>query len=165
MNDPIDLLARLIEAKSYSGQEGPAADAVERFLRDAGCTPRRIGHNVIAEKGRGPRGLLFNSHLDTVPATERWTRDPWKAVVEGDRMYGLGSTDAKSCVAAMASAFVAAADPGDSGRLIFTATVEEESGGGGKPNGMETMLPMLGPLAGAIVGEPTKLNICNGQRG
>lgn len=164
-HDPIELLARLIEAKSCSGEEGPAADVVEAYLRDAGYPPRRIGNNVICEKGRGPRALLLNSHLDTVPASPRWTRDPWRAVVEGGRMYGLGSTDAKSCVAAMAAAFVAAPDPGERGRLIFTATTEEETGGVKGPDGFETILPGLGPLAGGIVGEPTKLNICNGQRG
>lgn len=162
--DPIDLLIRLVQTKSYSGEEGAAADALERALRDAGADVRRVEHNVIAEKGRGPRTLLFNSHLDTVPASTGWTRDPWKAEIIGDQLFGLGSTDAKSCVAAMAAAFVAA-DPGPRGRLIFTATVEEETGGGGEPNGMETVLPPLGRVDAGIVGEPTALNICNGQRG
>ena len=163
--DPIELLQRLVEAKSYSSQEKPAADALEATLHDAGFAPRRIGDNIICEKGRGTRTMIFNSHLDTVPTSNAWTRDPWKAEIEDDRLYGLGATDAKSCVAALAAAFATAADPGDRGRLVFTATTEEESGGMGKPNGIETVLPTLGPLHAGIVGEPTKLNICNGQRG
>jgi acetylornithine deacetylase len=163
--DPIALLKRLIEARSYSGQEAPAADVVEAALRDAGLAPRRMGDNVICEKGRGARTLLLNSHLDTVPASNAWTRDPWTAAIENDLLYGLGATDSKSCVAALAAAFVAAADPGERGRLVFTATTEEESGGMGRPNGIETVLPTLGALHAGIVGEPTKLNICNGQRG
>lgn len=163
--DTIDWLAALIAARSYSGEEGPAADTLEIRLREAGAAPRRIGNNVICEKGRGTRTFLYNSHLDTVPASNAWTRDPWTPTIEGDRIYGLGATDAKSCVAALAVAFLETPDPGERGRLIFTATTEEESGGMGKPNGIETVLPQLGPLHAGIVGEPTKLNLCNGQRG
>lgn len=163
--DPIELLQRLVAARSYSGQEGPAADVLCDALAATGFQPRRLGDSVICERGHGDRALLLNSHLDTVPASNRWTRDPWTPVIEDDRLYGLGSTDAKSCVAAMAAAFTAIPDPGDRGRLILTATTEEETGGGDHPNGMQATLPTLGPLAGAIVGEPTRLNICNGQRG
>jgi acetylornithine deacetylase len=163
--DAVELLARLIEAKSYSQEEGPAADVMEAALRAAGFQPRRIGHNVLCEKGSGERGLLLNSHLDTVPASDRWTRDPWTAAIEGDRIYGLGATDAKSCIAAMAAAFAAAPDPGDRGRLVLAATVNEEAGGAAGPSGMEVVLPELGPLAGGVIGEPTRLQICNGQRG
>ncbi|RME73178.1 MAG: M20/M25/M40 family metallo-hydrolase, partial [Planctomycetota bacterium] len=163
--DPVALLAALIEARSYSGEEGPAADVLEHALREAGLSPQRLGHNVICERGRGERTLLFNSHLDTVPATDAWTRDPWRAEREGDRIYGLGATDAKSCVAAMAAAFAATADPGARGRLVFAATVNEEAGGAAGPSGMEVVLPQLGRLHGGVIGEPTRLQICNGQRG
>lgn len=163
--DPVDLLGRLVAARSLSGAEGPAADVLADALRRAGAAVRRVGDNVIAEKGRGPRALLLNSHLDTVPPSDRWTRDPFTPAIDGDRLYGLGATDAKSCLAAMAAAFVATPDPGARGRLVFTATTEEETGGMGHPNGMETTLPLLGPLAGAVVGEPTGLDICNVQRG
>ena len=163
--DPVDLLVRLVAARSYSGSEGPAADVLETALRAAKADVRRLGDNVIATKGRGTRGLLFTSHIDTVPAANGWTRDPCTPIVDRDRLYGLGATDAKSCVAALAAAFVAAPDPRRRGRLVFTATTEEETGGTGRPNGMERTLPELGPLAGAIVGEPTSLNICPAQRG
>lgn len=163
--DPIELLADLVAARSYSGQEGPAADVMENALRKAGLTPQRIGHNVVCTRGAGARTLLFNSHLDTVPASDRWTRDPWTPEISDGRLYGLGATDAKSCVAALAAAFAAAPDPGARGRLIFTATVEEETGGAGGPDGLETVLPTLGKISAGIVGEPTRLNICNGQRG
>lgn len=169
--DPIPLLQSLLAAKSYSREEAPAADALERWLRDAGVTFKRVGDNLIAEKGTADRALLFNSHLDTVPASNRWTRDPWTADIEGDQLFGLGATDAKSSVASMAAAFVAMPDPGDAARFVLTATTEEETGGMPRddgtraPNGMEVTLPMLGPLAAGIVGEPTRLNICPIQRG
>jgi acetylornithine deacetylase len=163
--DVIKLLSDLLAAKSYSSEEGPAADVLEQFFQAAGADVRRLENNIIATKGTGEAALLFNSHLDTVPATDRWTRDPWKPELIEGQLYGLGATDAKSCVAAMAAAFVEAPDPGDAGRIVLTATVEEETGGFGHPNGMELTLPKLGKISGAVVGEPTQLNICNGQRG
>lgn len=163
--DVVELLRRLVEAKSYSGEEELAANVLQQAMQSAGCNVERLGNNVVCTKGRGERGLLFNSHLDTVPASSAWTRDPWQAEVVGDRMYGLGTTDAKSCVAAMAAAFVAAADPDSRGRLVFAATVNEEGGDPTQPSGLEQVLPELGELAGGIVGEPTILRICNAQRG
>lgn len=163
--DLFALLADLIRAKSYSGQEAAAAAVVEVALTSAGLAARRIGDNIVCQRGTGDRTLLLNSHLDTVPASAAWTRDPWTPTIEDGLMYGLGATDAKSCVAAMLTAFVAAADPGPRGRLIFSATVNEETGGSIGPSGMEMILPSLGPLHGAIVGEPTRLDICPGQRG
>lgn len=163
--DAVELLTRLIAARSYSGAEGPAADVLQAALERAGCRVRRIGHNIISEKGGGAAALVLNSHLDTVPASPGWTRDPWTPAREGDRLYGLGSTDAKSCVAAMAAAFIQARDPGPAGRLIFTATTEEETGGSGGRDGLQTILPELGPIEAGVVGEPTRLNVCHAQRG
>ncbi len=164
MTDPLPLLRRLIEAKSLSHEEGPAAEVVEAALRDAGCEPRRKQNNVWAAKGRGGRALLLNSHIDTVPAGPGWTRDPWRGEVDGDRLYGLGSTDAKSCVAAMLAAFVEAPDPGERGRLVFCASAGEEVGG---EEGLARVLADgdLGPLEMAVVGEPTAFGVCHSQRG
>jgi len=57
--------------------------------------------NVIASKGPSTReDLLLNTHLDTVPPGDHaaWTAcggDPFRAVVDGDRIHGLGSADTK----------------------------------------------------------------------
>ena len=58
------------------------------------------GHvNVLAVRGQPE--LLFNCHLDTVPASSSWQRPPLQLSVEGDRAYGLGSTDIKGAAAAL----------------------------------------------------------------
>ena len=163
--DPLLLLAELVAAPSPSGQEGPAADVVARWIERAGFTAHRLENNVWCEKGSGARGLLLTSHIDTVSAAPGWTRDPWRPEIEAGRMFGLGATDAKSCVAGMLAAFVAAPDPGPAGRLVFAATAEEETGGSSSGDGLEKTLPHLGALAAGVVGEPTSLAICNGQRG
>ncbi len=57
--------------------------------------------NLIAEKGSESRNdLLLNTHLDTVPPGDpaAWTScggEPFRATVDGDRIYGLGSADTK----------------------------------------------------------------------
>jgi acetylornithine deacetylase len=165
MLDAAALAAALVETPSLSGAEGAACEVVARAIAAAGLEPRRWENNVWCERGSGARALLFNSHLDTVPAGPGWTRDPHRAAIEGDRLYGLGSTDAKSCVAAMLAAFVAAPDPGPRGRLVFAATAEEETGGTSGGDGLERLLPSLGALAAGVIGEPTGLAICDSQRG
>ena len=45
--------------------------------------------------------FLVNSHFDTVQSTPRWTRNPLKASLEDDRLYGLGASDDKGAVASI----------------------------------------------------------------
>ncbi len=60
-------------------------------------------NNVYAEKtfDRGAGAFLINSHFDTVPSSSRWTKDPLHASLEGDRLYGLGTSDDKGSTAAI----------------------------------------------------------------
>src|ERR1043166_5077265 len=53
--------------------------------------------NVIGtRRGRSARPMLhLNGHIDVVPAGAGWTRNPFAAVIEDDKMYGRGSSDMK----------------------------------------------------------------------
>jgi acetylornithine deacetylase len=81
------------------------------------------------------------------------------------KLYGLGSNDAKGCVAAMLLAARALLENPHTlegrGEVVFAFTAEEETGGAG----LGTVLPALGALDAAIVGEPTGLKPCTAQRG
>lgn len=83
----------------------------------------------------GGRSLIFNGHVDVVPATpeHHWTRDPWGAEVADGRMYGRGAADMKSGVAAMIYAVRALREAGTSleGDLILETVIEEECTGNG----------------------------------
>jgi len=59
-------------------------------------------NNVYAEKTfeNATGSFLINTHFDTVPSSPTWTRDPLHATVEGDRLFGLGTSDAKGGIAA-----------------------------------------------------------------
>ena len=50
---------------------------------------------------RPGRTLLLQSHIDTVPASPEWTRDPWSGERKDGRLCGLGSNDTKGGGAAM----------------------------------------------------------------
>ncbi len=78
------------------------------------------------------RTFAFNGHVDVVPATEGWTRDPLGGEIEGGRLYGRGAVDMKGAVAAMtvaARSLVRAGLP-LRGRLVLMAVADEEQGGG-----------------------------------
>jgi succinyl-diaminopimelate desuccinylase len=102
-NTPLDLTldggaltARLVDFPSVSGDEQPLADAVEAALRALPhLTVDRYGNNVVArtDLGRAERVLLAG-HLDTVPIA-----DNLPSHVEGDLLYGCGTSDMKSGVA------------------------------------------------------------------
>src|SRR5439155_25259507 len=98
-----ELLRQLVAIPSISGQEEPLARFLEEMVRGWGLDVRRdsTAVKVALELGPGGRTLAFASHLDVVPPGSGWTRDPFTPVVEGERLYGRGSGDAKAAVAAM----------------------------------------------------------------
>ncbi len=136
-------------------------DVLEAWMADRGWRSTRADRNLMVVRDSGSPGptLLLCSHVDTVPATAAWTRDPWVPTREGGRLYGLGANDAKASVAAMAVAFLEARPR--AGRLVFAAVCEEEVGRGG----LEAFLPSLPAPDFAIIGEPTGLDIATAQNG
>ncbi len=83
----------------------------------------------------GGRSLLFNGHIDVVTAEprERWTSDPFRAVVRDGRLYGRGACDMKGGVAAMvvAAEALAASNARLAGDLLLCTVTDEESTGVG----------------------------------
>jgi acetylornithine deacetylase len=120
----------------------------------------RRGANLWFEtRGTGPR-ILFLSHLDTVPPCDGWKQDPFRPAWSGESLTGLGANDAKGCVAALVLAAQEARDT-DGARAVFAFVAGEEVGG----KGIREILPELGRLDAAVVGEPTGLEVCTAQRG
>ncbi len=158
-----ELLQALVAIPSVSGDEGRIADTVSAWAEGWGARVQRKGHNVWFSVGSGPRRLLVNSHLDTVKPCAGWTYAPHAPEWREDRLYGLGSNDAKGCVAGMLLTARALLNEGapTGGEVVFAFTAEEETGG----QGLGTMLSELGPLDAAVVGEPTGLKPCTAQRG
>lgn len=159
---PGTLLETLIATPSVSGEEAAIANLLQDLLASQGAEVHRQGNNLWFETGvSGPR-LLLNTHLDTVPPCAGWEGDPFLPQWRNGRLHGLGANDAKGCLAAMTMTALHLLERGlEHGRAIFAFTAEEETGG----EGIATILESLGPLDGAVVGEPTGLQVCAAQRG
>ena len=160
--EPAELLQGLVAIPSVSGSEQAVSDHLAGLLEAEGFQVQKQGPNLWFEVGtQGPRVLLA-SHLDTVPACAGWSEDPLTPWWVGDRLFGLGANDAKGCVASMVLAAIALRAEAPAGvRAVFAFTAEEEVGG----KGIQELLPALGALEAAVVGEPTGLRICTAQRG
>lgn len=114
--------------------------------------------------GEGP-GLLYLGHSDVVPAGPGWTREPFRTVVEGGRLYGRGSSDMKGGLAAAVVAMDAlrrAAVP-LSGPVRLACTADEEDRGLGIRHLTRSGLGR--EFVGCIVAEPTDLQTVIACRG
>lgn len=163
-------LSKLVRTPSLSCYEKEVAQLLVDELTRVGVNDVRIDRvgNVIARigSGKGPT-LVYNGHMDTVDVTDRngWRYDPWSATVDDGVLYGIGSSDMKASLAAMvygAKKLVESGAP-TSGTLVLAFVVQEEPCEGAA---MQVMVEEEGVLPDWVVlGEPTSLNICRGQRG
>lgn len=162
----VELLKKLISTPSFSREEDKTAALIADFLKERGCQPQQEGNNVwcVAQNySAGAPTLLLNSHHDTVKPVKGWQRDPFKPEVAGDKLYGLGSNDAGGPAVSMLAAFLYLSQlPKLPYRLIVAITAEEEVSGS---NGIAVLLPRLQPVAVAVVGEPTSLELAVAERG
>jgi acetylornithine deacetylase len=162
----VDLLCELIVCPSFSKEEDAAADLIQTWFREFGIDTERKLNNVYA---RSPNfnthlpTILLNSHLDTVRPSASWVRDPFKAAIEDGKIFGLGSNDAGGALVSLATIFIYYYQhPSDKFNLIFAASAEEEISG---QNGIQSLLPELGKIDFAIVGEPTEMKMAIAERG
>ena len=153
MADPdlLQLTATLVDIPSVSHEEAALTDHLEAALRTLPhLTVERVGANLVARTQLGrARRVVLAGHTDTVPVTGNGT-----ARVEGDVLWGLGSTDMKGGLAVMLALAHAVTDPSVDVTFAFYAGEEVAA----EHNGLAHLLrdrPEL--LAGdvAILGEPT----------
>ncbi len=161
----LDLAQRLIAIPTENppGNERIAAEFLADYFADNGwavdlsdAAPGRP-NVVVRIEGRAPGpGLIFDGHLDVVPAGDGWTSDPFTPVIRDGRLVGRGAADMKGGLAAMIAAAEAVqrAELPLCGSLTLAVVAAEEEGGGG------TWHRVRSGLRGtwAIVPEPTELN-------
>lgn len=161
----LELLATMIEIPSFSREEGAVADYLERWIESCGYSVNRTGNNVwmISPGYNADKPtILLNSHIDTVKPSAGWQRDPFKAIFEGEKLYGLGSNDAGASVVSLLHAYFALVAQEQPYNLIFAATAEEEVSG---INGITALLPLLPPIDFVVVGEPTEMEVAVAEKG
>jgi acetylornithine deacetylase/succinyl-diaminopimelate desuccinylase-like protein len=142
VDDATQLLQSLIRFDTVNppGNERAAIEHLERILTDAGFQCELLGAvperpNLVARlkgKGDGPT-LCYLGHVDTVLADAgEWARDPWSGEIADGCLWGRGSLDMKSQVAAEVAAAAGLAREGwrpARGELLIVAVVDEETGG------------------------------------
>ena len=146
-------LAGLLEEAGFAVELVPFGDGRAQVLARLGGTP-----------GKLPLG--FTGHIDTVPlGAQPWSVDPFAAEIAEGKLYGRGSSDMKSGVAAFVTACIALA-----GRLantpgvLLVITAGEETG----CTGAEALVSgdgKLGQVGALVVAEPTGNKPLVGHKG
>ena len=163
--DPVALTADLVRCASVTPNEGGALLLLQDRLEAAGFDCTRVDRgevsNLFARWGRkgANRTFGFNGHTDVVPLGDEaaWTMPPFGAEIKDGYMFGRGTTDMKSGVAAFAAAAIDMVQnaPPD-GAIILTITGDEE---GDAIDGTTALLDWMDAegeaMSVCLVGEPT----------
>ena len=162
----IELLKELISISSFSGEEDKSADLFRKSLENNQIATKRKYHNLYAFSKNFDSArptLVLNSHHDTVRPTGGWHSDPFQPVIEGDKLIGLGSNDAGASLVSLIAVFQYFYNNASiSHNLVLALTAEEENSG---EKGIRAILPEIGKIDLAIVGEPTGMNMAIAEKG
>jgi acetylornithine deacetylase len=170
--NPRSLLQDLIRLDSINpsldpngGGEAAIASYVADFCRDRqiDCKLQEVEpgrHNVLAYVPGGERFLLFVAHLDTVPA-RGWTRNPFEPREVGNRLYGRGACDTKASLAVMLCALDSIKRERPPATIVVAGSVDEEY----RKKGARALRTLQPRFSGAVVGEPTNLEMVVAHKG
>lgn len=164
LQNPLHLTRDLLHYNTINppGQERDCAQHLGKLLEAAGFT---VAYHEFADArtsviatigGRQDKPpICFTGHIDIVPlGASTWSKDPFAGEMDGDRLFGRGSTDMKSGIAAFVVAAIKLAphlhnSPGIT--LVLTAS-EEVGCEGAKYLVQEKLLDRAGAI---VVAEPT----------
>jgi succinyl-diaminopimelate desuccinylase len=172
----VELTRRLVRVNTISSPAGDnqCLDLLASMLREAGFTitahPMPEGRRNLVARLDGARSerrpLAFTGHVDTVPlGAAPWTRDPFEGEIDGDRLYGRGTSDMKAGIAAFVAACLERRETiAASHGVVFYLTVAEETGCKGSL-ALAAEAGVLGRAGALVVAEPTANYPQIGHRG
>lgn len=155
----------LIAIPSVSRSEDQAADKLSEYLDRWNLPHGREGNNLwvgCQDWDNNRKTVMLNAHIDTVKPTGSWQRDPFRPMLDGDRIYGLGSNDCGGGLVATLQAYRILLNRNRNFNILWLASAEEEVSG---ENGLRRVLPLMPPIDVAIVGEPTGMQPATAERG
>ncbi|MGO9829655.1 MAG: M20 family metallopeptidase [Myxococcaceae bacterium] len=163
--EPVSLTQRLVRFDTINptSTERACAEWLGQLLEAGGFTVRlhEFAPGRASLVARAPGGseppLCFAGHLDTVPlGLAPWAHQPFAGETSAGRLYGRGSSDMKSGIAALACAAldVVRAGPLRNAGLLLVFVAGEETGCEGAAHLTRTA-GALGPAGAMVVGEPT----------
>ena len=167
-NQKIELLQDILKIKSINGNEQLVAEYIQKQLEKVGISSELIQYadnrsSLVAtiKQGDSSKTLGLTGHMDVVDPGEEseWTYPPFSATIDGNKLYGRGSTDMKSGLMAMVIAMIELQEENKAfnGNVKLLATVGEEVGELGAEQ--LTKLGYADDLDGLIVGEPSNYNL------
>jgi len=164
MSPTLTLTADLLRRPSVSPEDHGCLDVISARLEPLGFRNERLQYgpveNLWSRRGSAGPVLCFAGHTDVVPTGPRedWRTDPFEPVVRDGVLYGRGSADMKSSLAAMVTAterFIAR-NPRHPGSLAFLLTSDEEGPSvDGTRRVMEVLEARGEKIDWCVVGEPT----------
>jgi len=162
----IGLLKQLIATPSFSKEEDNSSAVIRTFLENNGVKTEQYLYNIWAKNkyfDANKPTILLNSHHDTVKPNKGYTLDPFAAIEKDEKLFGLGSNDAGGSLVSLIATFLYFHDKENlKYNIVLAATAEEEISG---HNGIEVLLPQLGKIDFAIVGEPTQMQMAVAEKG
>ena len=154
MTEPVDTLRWLVDIPSVTGAEAAIRDAIgERLDR---MPQQLIADSLVVGEPR-PGAVLLVGHLDTVPL-----QGHVGARTDGDRVYGLGSTDMKGGLAVMIH-LIEELGPGQVACVFYAG--EEGPLSGNQLGMILEAAPWLAEASAGVVMEPTDLAVEAGCQG
>lgn len=161
-----EILKALIQFPSVVGQPNAAIVGwIAQYLGELGIEAQLLSGpegdraNLFATIGpRDVPGLVLSGHMDVVPAQEpQWSADPFQLRVEGDKLFGRGTSDMKGFLAAALATVpsLIALKPARPIHLAFS--YDEEAGCRGVPHLLAALPSLCALPAAAVIGEPSGL--------
>ena len=171
--DAVSLTRSLVSFQTVMGGEGDLARMAGAMLQEWGFSVEFYEYeegrtSVVARAGGSDKKapLCLTGHLDVVPlGSRKWSKDPFQGETDGDRLYGRGTSDMKSGVAAMLLASRSFKDrlSGSPG-IVLVLTAAEEGGCIGSRH-LAGQKKLMGRAGAMVVGEPTSNYPMVGHKG
>jgi len=160
----VDLLKELIRRPSVTPDDAGCQEILTRRLEALGfaCETMQFEDvtNLWARRGSESPVLCFAGHTDVVPpgAESEWHTDPFEPVEKEGHLYGRGSADMKSGLAAMITSLESfiANNPDHGGSLSMLITSDEEGRArDGTLKVLETLQSRGEQIDWCVLGEPS----------
>lgn len=135
----VDLLRQIISIPAVSFQEENRCSFLQKHLESVGIPCLRVGNNLIAtQKSYDPdkKTIALDAHIDTVPPSPQYSRDPFDSGKDDNIIYGLGSNDDGGSVVTMIDSFRHFFDKQLPVNLLLVLSCEEEKLGAGGAAGL-----------------------------
>lgn len=170
----LDILEKLVGFSSVVGTpNGEIVEWISTYLQSLGVDahvlpgPEGDRANLFATIGPADKaGYILSGHMDVVPAAEAgWNSDPFVVKMEGNKLYGRGTSDMKGFLAVALAAVPTLLSYSLSRPVHLAFSYDEEAGCRGVPHLLSRLPDLCMPPLGAVIGEPSGMQAILAHKG